>query len=108
MTTMTTETARSNEPTYSSDLVKLYINGEWQDASLGGTFESRNPATGELLAVLAEAGPADVDRAVAAARKAFAGWRLLPAPKRGEILFHAGQLLIERKEQLARLMTMEM
>ena len=50
----------------------------------------------------------DVERAVEAADKAFKTWRLTPAPKRGEILFKAAQLLVERKEDLARLMTQEM
>ena len=79
-------------------LVKLYIDGKWVEAAGGGTFESHNPATGELLATLSEGGAADVERAVAAASKAFQSWRLVPAPKRGEILFRAGQLLVERKE----------
>jgi aldehyde dehydrogenase (NAD+) len=109
MTTTINDTAtQSGEPTYASETVKLLIGGQWVDSSTGRTFQSHNPATGELLANLAEGGPDDVERAVAAARKAFKSWRLTPAPKRGEILFRAGQLLIERKEELARLMTMEM
>ncbi|MGC8488637.1 MAG: aldehyde dehydrogenase family protein, partial [Clostridia bacterium] len=52
--------------------------------------------------------PSDVDRAVATAQEAFKSWRLVPAPKRGEILFRVGRLLEERKEMLARLMTQEM
>jgi aldehyde dehydrogenase (NAD+) len=109
MATSTTDTAaQRSEPTYAGELVKLYIDGQWVDAAGGGTFESHNPATGELLATLSQGGAADVERAVAAASKAFQSWRLVPAPRRGEILFRAGQLLVERKEQLARLMTMEM
>lgn len=100
---------KSNEsPAYASDLVKNYIGGKWIEGSTGNTFESRNPATGELLGVLTVAGREDVDRAVQAAEKAFKQWRLVPAPRRGEILFKCAQMLLDRKEDLARLMTQEM
>jgi acyl-CoA reductase-like NAD-dependent aldehyde dehydrogenase len=95
-------------PTYAPDLVRNYIGGKWVEGSAGKTFESRNPATGELLGVLTVSDASDVDKAVEAAAKAYKSWRLTPAPKRGEILFKAGQLLIERKEDLSRLMTQEM
>src|SRR5215212_3519456 len=90
------------------ELVKNYIGGRWVEAAGGGTFTSSNPATGETLADLAKGTADDVNRAVEAARKAFDSWRLVPAPRRGEILYKAGQLLIEHKEELARLMTQEM
>ena len=95
-------------PTYAKDLVKNYIGGKWVEGSAGKTFESRNPATGELLGVLTVSDTADVDRAVSAAQAAFKKWRLVPAPHRGEILYHTAQKLVERKEELARLMTQEM
>jgi len=63
-----------------------FIGGEWVDAASGETFESRSPADGELIGVFPKSGPEDVDRAVAAAKEAYADWRLVPAPKRGEIL----------------------
>jgi acyl-CoA reductase-like NAD-dependent aldehyde dehydrogenase len=63
-----------------------FIDGRWTDASEGGTFENTNPATGELIANVAKSTVGDVDRAVDAARRALDGWRLYPAPKRGEIL----------------------
>jgi acyl-CoA reductase-like NAD-dependent aldehyde dehydrogenase len=85
-----------------------YIAGEWVDAESGDTFESTSPANGDTLAVFPRSGPVDVDRAVAAAKEAYEDWRLVPAPKRGEILFRFGQLLSERKEDLAQLMTREM
>ncbi|HEX5506526.1 MAG TPA: aldehyde dehydrogenase family protein [Thermomicrobiales bacterium] len=85
-----------------------YIGGKWTDARAGATFQTHNPATGEPLATYAKGTPADVDAAVGAAAAAFKSWRLVPAPKRGEILFRAGQLLAEHKEQLAREMTQEM
>src|SRR2546421_7453846 len=87
---------------------KNFIGGEWVDAASGETFESLSPATGETLGVFPRSGPEDVDRAVAAAKTAWEDWRLVPAPKRGEILFRFGQLLIEEKDDLADLMTHEM
>lgn len=94
--------------TFAPDLVKNYIGGKWVEGSTGKTFESRNPATGELLGVLTISDPNDVTKAVDAAETAFKNWRLTPAPRRGEILFKAAQMLAERKEHLARLMTQEM
>ena len=85
-----------------------YIAGEWVDAESGETFESTSPANGETLAVFPKSGAADVDRAVAGAKEAYEDWRLVPAPKRGEILFRFGHLLSEQKEDLAQLMTREM
>lgn len=89
-------------------LVGHLIGGQWVESTGGKHFQTTNPATGETLADLSEGSAADVDKAVAAANKAFKSWRLVPAPKRGEILFRAGQLLMERKEDMARLMTQEM
>ncbi len=89
-------------------LVGHLIGGQWVAAPGGKRFSTTNPATGETLAELSEGSADDVNKAVAAARKAFESWRLVPAPKRGEILYKAGQLLIERKEEMARLMTQEM
>ncbi len=85
-----------------------YINGKWGDPESGQTFETHNPATGELVATYTKGTADDVNQAVAAAKAAFAKWRLVPAPKRGEILYKAAQLLAERKEELAREMTEEM
>ncbi|MCB0880388.1 MAG: aldehyde dehydrogenase family protein, partial [Thermoleophilia bacterium] len=85
-----------------------YIGGEWVDASDGATFEVRDPANGELLGIFPESTREDVDKAVAAARAAFDSWRLTPAPHRGEILFRAAEIMVERKEDLAREMTREM
>lgn len=87
---------------------KNYIGGEWVDAASGETFESRSPADGELIGVFPRSGPEDVDRAVAAAKAAYEEWRLVPAPKRGEILFRFAQLLVEHKAELTELMTREM
>ena len=92
-----------------AETVGNYIGGEWVPATSGATFENRNPAdSGELLGRFADSGPEDVERAVAAAREAFPPWKALPAPKRGEILYRAAELLVRRKEDFARDMTREM
>jgi alpha-ketoglutaric semialdehyde dehydrogenase len=85
-----------------------YIGGEWVDAVGGDTFESVSPANGETIGVFPKSGAEDVDRAVEAAKAAFEEWRLVPAPKRGEILFRFAQLLVEHKDDLTDLMTREM
>jgi alpha-ketoglutaric semialdehyde dehydrogenase len=85
-----------------------YIGGEWVDAADGETFESINPANGDTIGVFPRSSGADVDRAVAAAKAAYEDWRLVPAPKRGEILFRFGQLLMDEKDELTDLMTREM
>jgi aldehyde dehydrogenase (NAD+) len=87
---------------------KNYIGGEWADAASGETFESYNPATGELIGAFPLSGAEDVDRAVEAAKGAYEEWRLVPAPKRAEILFRVGQRFIERKDELTELMVQEM
>ncbi len=85
------------------------IDGQWVDAKSGRTFENRNPANWEeVLGTFPLSGKEDVDEAVKAARTAFESWRLVPAPKRGDIVRKVGDLLTARKEELARQMTMEM
>ncbi len=86
-----------------------FIDGEWKPARSGRTLENRNPAdTSDLVGVFADSGPDDVEDAVAAARAAFPRWRALPAPRRGEILYRAAEILVRRKEAFARDMTREM
>jgi acyl-CoA reductase-like NAD-dependent aldehyde dehydrogenase len=87
---------------------KNFIGGEWVDAAGGETFESVVPATGEALGSFPRSTAADVDAAVAAAKSAFDGWRLVPAPERGNILFRFARLLEQHKEDLTDLMTREM
>jgi aldehyde dehydrogenase (NAD+) len=90
-------------------IVTNFIAGTWVEAADGRRFTSRNPAdTREVVAEAPLSGPSDVDRAVAAARAALAGWRLLPAPRRGEILFRAGEILARSKNELGELVTREM
>ena len=91
-----------------SEHFKNLIDGTWMDAASGKTFARRNPANGELVAEYTSSDARDVDAAVTAAAKAFKSWRLYPAPKRGELLFKAAQILNDRKEQYAREMTEEM
>ncbi len=87
---------------------KNFIGGEWVDAVSGQTFESVVPATGDVLGTFPRSGAEDVDRAVAAAKQAFADWRLVPAPERGTILLRFAQLLERDKQQLTDLMSHEM
>lgn len=86
-----------------------YIDGKWVKAERGKTFEDRNPANpSDRIGVFPESTREDIEKAVQAAEKAYDRWRLLPAPKRGDILMRAGLILEKRKEELARLMTREM
>jgi acyl-CoA reductase-like NAD-dependent aldehyde dehydrogenase len=73
-----------------------------------GTFDSINPATGEVIGSFPRSGPEEVERAVAAASDAFEEWRLVPAPERGQILFRFAQILEREKTALTDLMTREM
>jgi alpha-ketoglutaric semialdehyde dehydrogenase len=87
---------------------KNYIGGEWVDASGGETFESLIPATGEPIGEFPRSTPEDVNRAVAAAKEAFESWRLVPAPKRAEVLYRFANLLVQHKDDLTDLMSHEM
>lgn len=86
-----------------------FINGRWVDARSGKTFENRNPAhKSEVIGKYPDSSAGDVADAVGAAEKAFASWRLVPAPRRGEMLFRVGEILKSRKEDIAKVMTREM
>ncbi|CAG0977556.1 partial alpha-ketoglutaric semialdehyde dehydrogenase, partial [Methanosarcinales archaeon] len=87
---------------------KLFINGEWVASSSGEMFDDINPATLELIGKLHKANEDDVKNAVDAAEDAFDTWSSTPAPRRAKILFRGARMLEERKEELSRLMTMEM
>jgi alpha-ketoglutaric semialdehyde dehydrogenase len=88
---------------------KNFIDGEWVEASTGQTFEDRNPAdTRDVVGIFQRSGKADVEAAIAAAKQAFVRWRLIPAPRRAEIIYRAAEMLFERKEDFARDMTREM
>ncbi len=86
-----------------------YIDGKWCDSSSQQTFENRNPANkNELLGTFPKSTKEDVEKAVQSAKKSFESWRLTPAPKRGDILRKVGDILTQRKEELAKIMTKEM
>ena len=88
---------------------KNLIGGKWVPARTGKTFLNINPARqDDIIGEFQASGAADVDAAVAAAAEAWKTWRLTPAPKRAEILYRAGQILVDRKEQYAQEMTREM
>jgi succinate-semialdehyde dehydrogenase/glutarate-semialdehyde dehydrogenase len=86
---------------------QLFLGGEWCDASDGGTFEVDNPATGEVIAIVASATLDDGKKALDAAEKAFPGWAALKPRERGEVLRKAFELIMAQKEELARLITLE-
>src|ERR1700745_2067824 len=93
-------TLGGNSPT---KVFKNFIDGEWVESSTGETFENSTPAdTRDVVGVFQKSAKADVDAAVDAAKRAFAKWRLVPAPRRAEIVFRAAQILIERQEEHAR------
>ena len=86
-----------------------FIDGAWVPSVSGDVFENRNPAdSDDLIGVFQKSTRRDVQRAIEAARRAYEHWRLVPAPRRAELLFRAAQLIAERKEALARDMTREM
>jgi aldehyde dehydrogenase (NAD+) len=86
-----------------------YIDGEWVPSASGHTFDNINPANrGDLVGIFQKSNQQDVADAVQAAKEAYKTWRLTPPPKRGEILYRAARLLVERKEGYAEQMTREM
>jgi len=90
-------------------IFKNFINGEWLESRSGKAYENRNPAnTDELIGMFVSSTEEDVNAAVDAAREAYKTWRLVPAPKRAEILFRAAELLVQRKEEFSKDMTREM
>ena len=91
------------------NVYRNFIDGEWVEASTGETFENRNPAdTRDVVGIFQKSGKADVDAAVDAAKRAFVKWRLVPAPRRAEVIYRAAEILADRKEDYARDMTREM
>jgi len=83
--------------------IKNYINGKWVDSKSKETFRSINPANkAEVIGIVSKSDQEDVDEAVKAAREAYEGWRLTPAPRRGEILFRAAEILLKKKEAIRK------
>jgi acyl-CoA reductase-like NAD-dependent aldehyde dehydrogenase len=88
---------------------KNFIAGAWVEPSTGEYFDNVNPAdTTDIIGRFPLSAAADVERAVASAKKGFARWSRTPAPVRGDVLRKAGDLLVARKEEIAELMTREM
>ncbi|MCX6641162.1 MAG: aldehyde dehydrogenase family protein [bacterium] len=86
-----------------------YIAGKWCDAESGQSSENRNPADhDDLIGTFPKSDQREVNRAVASAKAAFKEWRLVPAPKRGDILKTVGDVMTARKEEIAKVMTREM
>src|SRR5206468_2605651 len=85
----------------------LFIGGKWKKSE-GKRFETRNPATGEVLATFPLATKEDLSDAVHAAKGAFEKWRKTPAPRRGELLLEAARIFRRKKEDLGRIVTTEM
>jgi L-aminoadipate-semialdehyde dehydrogenase len=83
-------------------------SGGWIDDPSGSKLVSYNPATGEPIATVIQATPATYERVVAQAVEGFEGWRVVPAPKRGQLVRDLGQALRELKEPLGELVTLEM
>lgn len=89
--------------------MKNYINGQWVPATSGATFANVNPADHrDVIGMFPESDAVDVHQAAAAAADAFRSWRLMPAPKRGDILRRAGDIFARRMDELAAVMTREM
>jgi acyl-CoA reductase-like NAD-dependent aldehyde dehydrogenase len=86
-----------------------FVDGKWVPSESGATFENRNPANAtDLIGLFPDSTGRDAEMAIGAATRAYQTWRLVPAPKRAEILFKAAQIIAARKEQFARDMTREM
>ena len=86
----------------------LYIGGEWVDSSAGSSYEVRNPAHRyHVLAEVQSAGVEDAERAVSAAAGAASSWAATPAPQRADILYRVHELMRDRREEFARLITLE-
>jgi aldehyde dehydrogenase (NAD+) len=96
-------------PFLKDGLKRMLIDGKWLEAVSGKSFESRNPATGELLATVAEGDAADIDRAVAAARRAFNGpWSKFKPYERQQILLRLADLVERHFDELSTLDTLDM
>src|SRR5262245_12580134 len=85
----------------------LFVGGQFVDPAAGPSLKTVNPATEEVLAEVAVAGPADVDRAVRAARRAFPRWSRLPGAERAKYLFRLARIMQERSRELAVLETLD-
>jgi aldehyde dehydrogenase (NAD+) len=88
---------------------KNFIAGKWVESGSDGTFQNINPAdSNDVIGEFPAGGAPELDEAVAAAEEAFKEWRLVPAPRRAQVIHKAGDLLAARKEEIAQIMTREM
>jgi len=100
---------RENVKEFTAKRLKLLIDGDWADAKSEQTFQTYNPATGELLAECAQGDEVDIERAVKAARRAFESgpWPKMTASERGRLIWKLGDLLLEHLEEIAELETLD-
>ena len=106
---MTADRVGTQHPFLDGGLKKMLIDGQWVEAASGKTFESVNPATGEVLATVAEGDAEDINRAVAAARRAFEGpWSKFKPYERQALLLKLADLVEQHFDELALLDTLDM
>jgi succinate-semialdehyde dehydrogenase/glutarate-semialdehyde dehydrogenase len=91
----------------SDDVKRMYIDGEWTLAEGAGTFDVLNPADQSVVASVANGATPEINHAVAAAHRAFGDWSSLPAKERGRVLLAIQTLMEQRRDELARLVTLE-
>ena len=107
--TLILDSAATAEAAFVATLpTQLYIDGQWTEASDGGTSAVEDPSTGAVLTRIADASPADGERALAAAARVQESWAATPPRERGEILRRAFELVTARAEDFALVMTLEM
>ncbi len=99
----------SNVSKFVAQKRKMLINGQWVAAASGKTFPTFNPATGEVLANVAEGDREDINRAVSAARAAFetGPWSRISPAERGKLMWKLGDLIEERLEEFAQLESLD-
>jgi aldehyde dehydrogenase (NAD+) len=109
MTTATAPGSKAGTPRVKVKQTKMLIDGKWVDSSSGKTFETLNPATGQVIAHVAEGDKADVDKAVKAARRAFekGPWRKMSARERGRLMYKLADLIEQHVDELAALETLD-
>ena len=100
------QSASHDLPLLSSEQLRLYIGGEWREATDGGHFEVHDPADGSVIAEVADGSPGDAMDALDAAAAAQHDWAHTPPRDRGEILRKAFELLTARADDFARLMSL--
>jgi aldehyde dehydrogenase (NAD+) len=106
---MTTDLLRTRHPFLDDKPKRMLIDGKWLEAASGKTFASINPSTGEVLARVAEGDAEDIDRAVAAARRAFNGpWSKFKPAERQALLLKLADIVEQNFDELAALDTLDM